>query len=451
MNNILFEQYLLAYMIMYPKHINRVEENIFSNLNYKNIFKQIKILVSEQDDKSVPLSTSALEFKCAETEAVDLIELKTIIRILLQDITTKTLTQAYTDITYIIDYLSSKRRRNNTISTLKEAIKLIEDGKEMEGMLAAKTIKFTGVNNLKSTYEHMLSAVDDTNIFYTGIEMFDRELGGLANGNMMSIVGDTGSMKTMVSVWMCMKILKANPNMKCLYFEKEMPVKDIARRVTSYLTSTSIAELMIESNNPDNNISKKIMSALDENPENKDMLSRFIIVPNTYFENVMDMYKIIEIEKADIWCLDFLTQLGSTTASDGDFNKFTMTQAANLKNIIIETDTFGIVLNQIKKNSARARINKIPTLDDIEWSGAISQYSAYVFTTFYPSLYYNDISKDYFYLIGLKNRHYENKHIPLHSSPAYCSFESPSNSEYAMKMKWLEGYNAKTAGSKQGH
>jgi len=442
MNNNLFEQYLLAYSILYPKYLTKFDMSIISHSNYREIFKVLQVIQAEKDNDA-PLSITAIKFKCAETEAIDLIELESVFSIIKNDVVNKTPIEVNADVNHIIEYLSSKFRRSLTIGTLRKAIKLVEDGKEMEGILAAKTIKFTGQANLKSTYEHMLDSVDETNIFYTGIERFDREIGGLANGNMMSIAGDTGSMKTMVSIWMCLSMLKANPKMKCLYFEKEMPVKDVARRVIAYLTSTTITDLMKESSNPLNHINHAIKETLEKNPDTKDMLERFVIVPNNHFETVSDMYRYIEIEKANIWCLDFLTQLGSTTASDGDFNKFTLTQAANLKNIIIETDTFGIVLNQIKKSSARARTNKIPTMDDIEWSGAISQYSAYIFSTFYPSLYYNDVPKDYFYLIGLKNRHHGVKHIPLHAEPQYCSFNSPPNMEYDIKHKWLDGYNAR--------
>lgn len=442
MNNNLFEQYIIAYCILYPKYLTKFDLSIISHNNYKEIIKVLKAIQSTKDTDA-PLSITATKFQCAETELIDLIELEAILTIVKNDVVHKTPIEVNADMNHIIDYLSTKQRSANTIVTLRKAIKLVEDGKEMEGILAAKTIKFTGQANLKSTYEHMLDSVEETNIFYTGIERFDKEIGGLASGNMMSIAGDTGSMKTMVSIWMCISMLRANPKMKCLYFEKEMPVKDVARRIIAYLTTTTITDLMKEASNPLNMINHSIKEVFEKNPETRDILDRFVIVPNNHFETVSDMYRYIEIEKADIWCLDFLTQLGSANASDGDFNKFTLTQAANLKNIIIETNTFGIVLNQIKKSSARARSNKIPQMDDIEWSGAISQYSAYIFSTFYPSLYYNDVPKDYFYLIGLKNRHHGVKHIPLHAEPQYCSFNSPSKLEYDMKTKWLEGYNAK--------
>jgi len=283
----------------------------------------------------------------------------------------------------------------------------------------------------------MLESIDETNIFLTGIKSIDTKLNGLAKGNMMSIAGDTGSMKTMVSLWFCMSILQANPKFKCLYFEKEMPVKDVARRLAANLTGISISDMMKDANKDDNKAA--IVSELSNSPDAKSILDRLLIVPNNAFSTVSDMFKYIESYKADIWCLDFLTQLGAENP-DNDFNRFTMAQAAMLKNVIIETDTFGIVLNQIKKSSARSRKNKIPIMDDIEWSGTISQYSAYIFSTFFPSLYYEDAPKDYFYLYGLKNRHHKPVNIDLFTSPAYCQFTDPPKQEAPLVESWLQQY-----------
>jgi replicative DNA helicase len=301
----------------------------------------------------------------------------------------------------------------------------------------AKTVKFNDAQPLQSTIDLMSSSIEETNVFPTGIHKFDKDLGGLAKGNMVSIAGDTGSMKTMISLWLCIKILKANPKFTCLYFEKEMPVKDIARRLAAYASCIPVNKLM-DTSLKDNN-KYVITQALAGDDEMRSVMERLKIVPNGNFSNVSDMYRYIDTYNCDIWCLDFLTQLGAEDTSS-DFNRFTMAQASMLKNIISETDTMGIVLNQVKKNSVRGRTNKIPQLDDIEWSGAISQYSAYIFSTFFPSVYYGDSPNEYFYLYGLKNRHYRPITIPLMTNPAYCQFNEPTALEEPLMQNWLQGY-----------
>jgi replicative DNA helicase len=398
-------------------------------------------------DSDNPVSLVALKAKVKEGRTNVLpIDVDMVTDLIKTELLHKSEGEIKDEIANVIDFLKTRKRRSTVIDTLHKSIHMIQDGKEMEGILLAKTVKFSDAQPLVNTVDLMSASVEETNVFPTGIVKFDKDLGGLAKGNMMSIAGDTGSLKTMASLWLCIQILKANPKFTCLYFEKEMPVKDIARRLAAYASGISVNKLM------DVNLKEEskfnITQALSHDDEMRDVMNRLKIVPSGNFSNVSDMYRYIDTYNCDIWCLDFLTQLGAEDTS-ADFNRFTMAQASMLKNIIQETDTLGIVLNQVKKNSVRARPSKIPQLDDIEWSGAISQYSAYIFSTFFPSVYYSDAPDNFFYLYGLKNRHYRPIHVPLMANPAYCQFTPPAPREEPLMANWLQGYVTKAQESKR--
>jgi len=438
MNYDVFEHYLVGYLLLKPSFRKKVDVSIIKRESFRDILKLAEEIHKTDDPVSIIALKAAIQ---AGRSKVLPIEVDMVYDLMGKELAMKTEREIYDEIRNIVDYLVTRHRRNTSIDALKHAIALIEQGKETEGILAAKTIKFSDASPLRNTLDLMSDSIEETNIFKTGIPEFDDQLHGFAKGNMMSIAGDTGSMKTMISLWLCIQILKANPKFKCLYFEKEMPVKDIARRLAAYSTSMTITELMDTTKKVENKYT--IIQAMETDEEMKDVMNRLQIVPNQNFHNVSDMYRYIDTYQADIWCLDFLTQLGAEDTNQ-DFNRFTMAQASMLKNIIAETDSFGIVLNQVKKNGVRTRTNKIPTLDDIEWSGAISQYSAYIFSTFFPSVYYADAPEEYFYLYGLKNRHYKPVNIHLHTMPKYCQFSTPTSHELPMFKSWLHGYITKS-------
>ena len=58
-----------------------------------------------------------------------------------------------------------------------------------------------------------------------------------------------------------------------------------------------------------------------------------------------------------------------------------------------------------------------------------------------PSAYYTDhfVPKNYYYLIGMKNRFSSRFDIPLISNPEHCDFQEPGFEKNAMK-EWLQQY-----------
>lgn len=401
-------------MLTRDSHIKIVE---FIKENHINSYLKKERLLAMIDGKYGTLSTTPNEID----EIYSLIDSYS-------DVDNNTIEEIFKENKEMLNQHYKNRMR---IKSLEEAKKYIEEGNVNKGIEIAKGLEFDTVDKLDTTWQLMLGSVYDSNGFTTGIEILDKEFGGLHKGNLLSIAGDTGSMKTMISVWLCLKILERNPGYKCLYFEKEMPAKDIGRRLISKLLKMPQTEIMkAQSDEQKSELAGQVSDGLSNDINTFKILDRFVVVPADYFNSPMDMLRYIENYKPDIWCLDFLTQLGSGDSSDtSGYTKFTMDVANKLKAYANHTDTLGIILNQVKKG-VRERKNKLITLDDIEWSSTISQVSAYIFATLYPSNYINTKHKDYYYLHCLKSRFSTKPTLCFHASPHISDFIEIKGLEY---------------------
>jgi hypothetical protein len=237
---------------------------------------------------------------------------------------------------------------------VEESLRLLEQGKINDGINKIKDIQFSKPDDLLNTTTLMIQSMTETNGFRTGIKVIDDEIGGFLLGNLTTIVGDTGGMKTMVSLWLCLKILMTNPDFTCLYFEKEMPVKDVARRLLAYATGIETDTLLKASISLDieqtNIIGQTLQESYRTNPKLEDVLNRLKIVPQTNFHNVADIYQYVSYYKPNIWCLDFLTQItDSSKTKDENYTLQVKNAVDRLKYIVSETNSLGIILSQIGK------------------------------------------------------------------------------------------------------
>jgi len=299
--------------------------------------------------------------------------------------------------------------------------------------------------SLIHTKDHMILAMQETSGYMTGIKTID-ERGGWLLGNMVGIIGDSGSMKTMLSLYLCVQILQNNPNFTCLYLEKEMPVKDIARRLIAYITGQSITEIVMTANSGDPSKITRLTDMIDtvynSDPAVKSILDRLSIVGPDKFATAIDIAMLVRQHKPDIWCLDFLTML---EADDQDSYAFYKQQMDILKNTTTATNSTSIILAQIKQNALQDRTTKIPIIADAEFGSKLKQYSAYIYASFYPRQYYTDqyVSPTYFYMVGLKNRHDIPHTVPLIASPHLAQFREAKDQVAEQMKKWFNGYNSK--------
>lgn len=329
----------------------------------------------------------------------------------------------------IAEALSHNHNKRILGAKLNSALETLKAGDYFKAIETIKTIDHTPKEKPEISTVSMLDALKDKPGIQTGLNFIDNT-GGWRQGNIVQITGDNGSMKTTISLWICLKILMKNPKFTCFYFEKEMPKRDIAFKLISYLTQT-----------PTDNISEETETTLNKLLKQKtpitDAISRLSIIPNTAFDNATDMANLIEYHKPSIWCLDYLTMLFDDSV--GDTFSFVNKQLQILKTVTSNTNSIGIILSQIKQNVLSTKQVKIPDKADSEWSSKLNQYSAYIYTTFYPQLYHQ-LDNNYFFLVQLKNRFAKRNNGYFTATPENSSFFEAKQDILQSMTNWLHGY-----------
>ena len=431
------ELFICACLSKYPKLIDELDLDILQDESCLNYAKMIAKLPDKENELTYPIVVARLDGRYAEFGFTEM-NVEHIMQSKATSIESLNFKQTRDQLRSSIGVLKQRTGQIRLVQQLDVAKALILRGQEKEGIVIAKSLKFSKTAGLEATLSHMLDCVGETNVFKTGIRNIDAN-GGMTKGNIISLIGDTGSMKTMISMWMCLKMLQENPTFTCLYFEKEMPVKDIARRLIAYATGIDIPKLMgLNKEEALQLVSGHFIK--DENKVMLNALSRFKIISNNMFRNVLDMWEYVDEYKPDIWCLDFMTQLEGMGGDSTDFNLSVMRQANKLKEMCTETDSLGIIINQVAKNTVDRRKCKIPLKTDAEWSGTVQQISAYIFATFHPGYYNLPIPSNYYFLVGHKNRHNSKFDIPLEAIPSQCTFTEPDAIIESQMETWLHNY-----------
>lgn len=431
------ELFICACISKFPKLVEEIEIDILQDESCFNYAKMVSKMPDKDNELTYPLVVAKLDGQYAEFGFTEM-NVEHIMQSKATSIDSLDYKQTRDQLRSSVGILKQRTNQLRLVQQLDVARSLILRGQEKEGVVMAKSLKFSKSVQLDATLNHMLDCVGETNVFMTGIKKID-ENGGLTKGNIISLIGDTGSMKTMITMWMCLQMLQKNPSFTCLYFEKEMPVKDIARRLIAYAIGIDIPKLMGLSKEE----ALQIVSGhfiKDENKKMLDAISRFKIISNNMFRNVLDMWEYVDEYKPDIWCLDFMTQLEGMGGDSSDFNLSVMKQANKLKEMCTETDSLGIIINQVAKNTVDRRKCKIPLKTDAEWSGTVQQISAYIFATFHPGYYNLPVPNNYYFLVGHKNRHNSKFDVPLAAVPSQCSFAEPDVIEESQMERWLNNY-----------
>lgn len=348
--------------------------------------------------------------------------------------------------------LKEKQESMDLEMELAYALDLTHKGKLNEAISHVKSLNFSSKKDLPDTETLMKTSLRMTQGFKTGISKIDNELGGLLKSNLMGIIGDSGSYKTRFSLWFCLKILIKNPDFTCLYFEKEMHEKDIANMLIQNLIRIDMPTLLkyaLDGGEGREFLEMEVERKLQDKDDPRiEALSRLKVVPPTMFNNAYDMFEYIDRNHPDLWVLDFLSLIFNIGGS-----KNTTAEAIKsleiLKTISIDTESFGMIINQINKNTAEIRNVKIPTMSDVEWGNKMKHFAAYMYSIFRPGHYYTDYNfpsmnlemdeKD-FYLIPQKGRH-GNFVLPLKAETRILDFEEPDENEEKRMLQWLETYS----------
>ena len=242
---------------------------------------------------------------------------------------------------------------------------------------------------------------------------------------MVALMGDTGAMKTATAIYLCLDLLKNNPNIRVCFFQKEMPIADMIIRIKSFFTKIENNKIKNRKDQVDEFFNAVKEEKTDTDRVIKSVLERFYIVESSKFNNIQDMEEYILATKSQVYVLDYLALLANTSSDSGNFNDGVQSLCYDLKNFTTEHNLLGIVLTQLKKGTIESRTNKIPMLDDMEWSGALKQVCSCVMAVYYPYLYYTDlVSSADFYLVIRKGRYGQPKTpISFVSFPEYHRFK----------------------------
>lgn len=339
-------------------------------------------------------------------------------------------------------YDRALQRKDATEKTT-EALKLMSKGQLDAGVSKLREVSITTKRDEVDTQQGMLLALNETDGFRTGLAQLDSHTGGFNLGNLSTIYGDTGSMKTMVSLNLIIRILEQNPKFTAIYFEKEMPEKEIYSRLTARFVGIKTAEV-IEARKKGSDAlreyKKKIDEYFEKNPKMADLLkNRLKVYGPGAIRDVHSVCRILEHQRPQIWCIDYIKLL--VDANDNDTTRSVNHVMRLLKDVCQDTNSLGIILSQINR-SAKTRGYKMPTSHDCEYGSDIENFSAYMFSTFYPTRILRDdeIDPSWYYLVGTKMRHQEPITIKLIAKPEQCLFEEPNTFQQVAMAQWIDGY-----------
>jgi len=271
------------------------------------------------------------------------------------------------------------------------------------------------------------------NPLITGIPIID-DHGGLEKGNIMALGGDTGAMKTRTAIWLCIQMLRQNTTDKCCFFEKEMTKRDVLYILCSYLFDKPYIVVR-------NWTSEFLLAKLEElSDEERSIFDRLIIFDSEEIKSAEDVYYQVNRHRPGFWVVDFLTMMVSGESKTDGINLAVYNIVDKFKTIAQRTDSLGILVSQLKKGTVESRANKIPTMDDFEWSGRLKQLCAYAFSVFLPSYYDADVPRRYYYIKDAKHRYGERFWIYLQAYPESGTFHIPVDAMYWEMDSWIKNY-----------
>lgn len=293
-------------------------------------------------------------------------------------------------------------------------------------------------NNFRDAAKSILSAHNPPPLL-TGIPVIDQH-GGFERCNIMTIGGDTGAMKTRSTLWLCIEMLKANPTERCIFFERETTKRDILMMLLCYSLEKDYDEVR---RYPPEWVDAKLE---EMDSQMHDVLDRLLFLDASDFRTTSDMYAQINRFKPSFWVLDFLTMMITGEKAGEGVNMAVYNMVDDLKTISQNTRSLGIIVSQVKKGTVELRSNKIPTMDDLEYSGRLKHISAYAFGVFYPNYYDSMIPDNYFYIKDLKNRYGKRFWVYLEAYPSIANFSIPNSFKEEEMKQWLQGYTREKGG-----
>lgn len=349
------------------------------------------------------------------------------------------------------DYIANKLREYEYVRSVRESLldgaKRLESNESVEQVLNEITsLNPTLFSRVSNFWENMDEAEKEKTEF---IPFASLQLSNMFKPrNICTVFADTGCLKTGFTIYMAIMFLKANPGKRVMYFEKEMPKEDIVDRLICYFMNIENT-MMYADKTYTYNMMRAYTSLNEENQPQEvkeiiDILLRFIIIGPDEFKNADDVVKMIRYHEPDLWVLDFITQLSQGEAKgNSDFNMIVMETCNKLKGVTqYGHPCLGIIISQIKKGTVELRSNKVPLMDDMEWSGTLKHVSSQTIALFKPDVYYDEnIPHGAFIAMVRKNR-YGIRNSVMHyiANPAKNQFTENHCEEIR---QWFSNYRSK--------
>lgn len=192
------------------------------------------------------------------------------------------------------------------------------------------------------------------------------------------IGGESGFHKSNNTLNMILSFLLANPGKKAKFLSGEMDFEEVRSRIIAALLHLDFERVIRR---------RYDMAEIEEKLEKdfKHVIDGLIIVSPDDLNSKSDITKEIIADDCDVWGMDFLQWLAQKFAGNnaGEQNRNVMELIAHSKMLTLLTNTFGIVISQIKKKSEQ-RLTHFPRIDDLEWSGLTRQIAHNVVMCFWP-------------------------------------------------------------------
>ena len=229
-------------------------------------------------------------------------------------------------------------------------------------------------------------------------------------GNLLTLAGDTGTYKTTTAVDLCFRALEANEDLHVYYFMKEQPAIEVWMKVFARFTEYGYTAIQREMNRDYPRAMQTLREAFTE--KQKDIMRRFIVIDQSTFDTPMDVASMLRTFSARtpkmMWVVDYITRLDYGGRAE-HFNAYYAAGLEVLKNAALHTQSFGILIAQLKDGwnidnySSKPR-KGFPNRSHIIWSSELKNLSAYILMLYHPGSYFPE-PREYLIHSFVKVRH----------------------------------------------
>jgi len=275
----------------------------------------------------------------------------------------------------------------------------------------------------------------------TGIDQFDELTGGVVRGNVISVGGITGNMKSTSTLAIVRSTLKANPDLRAIFFQLEMTGRDMSILISGQngVNKTDLLKGSV----PMTDVMKKLM--VDPVERQFDFYS----AADDRVFSFKDIERIVLKFKPDIWIIDYFGQLVQNESmvknrNYDNHNAYFMQTMHLIKVLTHRTNSICFLIHQADAKLLKQRMaDPRPKMADIEWSQNILHLSGFVYLCYYPYMYYPTVMTNkwdrLFIQIWEKVRYGKKTYIIYEVDPQTGIFSAPSEEVYALGMThWLQ-------------